>query len=206
LAVRPDVVLGLGVVRERAPELVRGLEQGGASAYFPALARVEDVESMVREIGRRLGASQAADQLAERLRAATGLRAERGETSRGVERERSPRVFVYDCCDPPFTAARATVLSDLIERQGGRNVFADLDAGWTHVAWEEVVARKPELIVVDAYDDGRGSDVDAKLRTLRAVEGLGGLPVAIVPLRDTLGGLGIVHGAGILREAFGGRT
>jgi iron complex transport system substrate-binding protein len=98
-------------------------------------------------------------------------------------------VFIYDCCDPPFTAARRTVINDVLERAGGRNVFADLEADWTKVSWEQVIARRPRLVIVHAYDyEGQG-DVAAKERQLRALPSLAGLPTTTLPLGLSLGGI-----------------
>src|SRR5260370_20569727 len=131
LSVRPDLVLGLAIVRQKSPELVNDLERRRKSVYLPALASLDDVDAMIREIGERVGDADAGTSLAAHLREQIGATAEGGEHLR--------RAFVYDCCDPPFTAARKTVLSNLIQRAGGHNVFADLDAGGTHGRWQEAI-------------------------------------------------------------------
>jgi iron complex transport system substrate-binding protein len=112
------------------------------------------------------------------------------------------RVFVYDCCDPPFTAARGSVLTDLIRRAGGRNVFDDVDADWTHVSWESVVARRAELVVIHSY--AQEGDLDGKLRRLRSIPGMREVPVIVMPLRESLGGLGSFDGLDRLRAAIAG--
>jgi iron complex transport system substrate-binding protein len=96
------------------------------------------------------------------------------------------------------------VLHDLIDRAGGANVFGDLAAGWTHVSWEDVVARRPELVVIHSYrHDGQG-DVADKLRAVRAIAPLAELPTVVVPLGCSLGGLRSVEGLARLRAAIGG--
>jgi iron complex transport system substrate-binding protein len=97
-------------------------------------------------------------------------------------------------------------LSDLIAHAGGENIFADRDGAWMHVSWEEVVARRPERIVIDEYRDGAGSEVASKLARVRRMTELGSLPITIMPLRNCLGGLGTAEGAALLRAAIGGRT
>ncbi|NEW05921.1 ABC transporter substrate-binding protein [Paenibacillus sp. SYP-B3998] len=63
------------------------------------------------------------------------------------------KVFVYDSGeDKAFTAAN-TYLTNLINLVGGKNVFDDIQKGWTEVSWEEVVNRNPELIVIVDYGD-----------------------------------------------------
>src|SRR5690349_19464601 len=150
----PDVVLGLDIVRQKDPALVEALVQGQRSVYLPALASLADVVAMIREVGKRIGATDPAERLAARFEE---------QTAPVARVSRPARVFVYDCCDPPFTAGRRTLISDLIDRAGGENIFADRDAAWMHVSWEEVVARRPERVVVDAYGNGAGSEVSAKV-------------------------------------------
>jgi iron complex transport system substrate-binding protein len=194
----PDVVLGLDIVRQKDPSLVLSLEREQKSVYLPALVTLADVVAMIREVGRRIGASEPAERLALRFEDQVGPVAERPP--------HPPRVFVFDCCDPPFTAGRRMVLSDLIEHAGGDNIFGDRDGAWMHVSWEEVIARRPERIVVDEYRDGQGSDLEAKLEVVRRMPELRALPVTIMPLRNCLGGLGTAEGATILRRFLGGRT
>jgi iron complex transport system substrate-binding protein len=197
LLLRPDVVLGLGVVAERDPELVSRLRERGIDVFLTDPARLDDVYELTREVARRTGTTAAAEALVAQLR-------ERIEREQPASARR-PRVFVYDCCDPPFTAGGQTVLNDLIDRSGGQNVFADLRADWTHVSWEEVVTRRPELVVIHAYEyEGQG-DVPDKLRTLRAIPALAGVPVAVIPLGSSLGGLRSAEAVELLRAAIGGQ-
>jgi iron complex transport system substrate-binding protein len=198
LAARPDAVLGLGVVAERDPELVARLREAGVEVYLANPAVLDDVYALTRAVAQRADAAARGEQLISELQA----RVARASAPAGARK----RVFVYDCCDPPFTAGRKTVLQDLIARAGGHNVFGDLDADWTHVSWEEVVTRKPELIVVHAYRyDGQG-DVADKRKALAAIPSLAGLPVVVLPLACSLGGLRSAEGLERLRAAIEGRS
>jgi len=158
-------------------------------------AVLDDLYGVVRDVAARLGVDAAP--LVTQLRARVAAIA----PASGAP----VPVFVYDCCDPPFTTGGGTVLNDLITRAGGENVFADLDADWTHVAWEAVVARRPALIVVDAYRDEGQGDVDAKLRAVHAIPSLATVPTVVLPLGEALGGVRSVRGLERLRAAIGGR-
>ena len=194
LTLRPDVVLGLRVVAERDPELVRRLRERGIDVHLEDPRTVEDVYSMMRAVAERANAERAG----ERVLASLRTRMDRAGVSAG-----RLRVFVYDCCDPPFTAGGRTVLSALIERAGGQNVFGDLDAGWTYVSWEEVIARRPELVVLQSYRyEGQG-DVADKRRMLRALPALSQLPTTVLPLGCSIGGLRSAEGLDRLRTAIG---
>jgi iron complex transport system substrate-binding protein len=197
LAVDPDVVIGLEIVRSMRPDIAAGLEQRGKSVHLPALTSVGDVASLIREVARRLNKVKEGERLLGDLMIQVGAR---------VATPEPIRVFVYDCCDPPFTAGKRTVLSDLIAQVGGINVFGDLDVAYTHVSWEEVLKRKPDVVVVHAYGAERSADARDKIAALGAMDALRGLPTAVMPLRYSLGGLKIGEAAKVLRSALARRT
>ena len=196
LPLRPDVVLGLGVIARQDPELVERLRERGIEVVLAEPATLDDVYALTRKVAQRAGVAEAGAELADRIRA-------RVDAIGPVPPGAATRVFVYDCCDPPFTAGGRTVLGDLIARAGGRNVFADLDAEWTHVSWEEVVARRPELVVVHSYAEEGQGDVGAKLARLHAVPSLAAVPTLVLPLGLSLGGLRSADGLERLRQAMG---
>jgi iron complex transport system substrate-binding protein len=74
-------------------------------------------------------------------------------TARVKEPGKEPlRVFVYDSGeDTPFTAGRYAMPTALIEAAGGRNIMDDLDKSWATVAWEPVIERNPEVVVIVNY-------------------------------------------------------
>jgi iron complex transport system substrate-binding protein len=204
LTVRPAIVVGLAVVAARAPDLVARLRGSGVTVHLGDPATLDDVYRLVRDVAERIGAAPAGEVLAAQLAAqAIGQAAALVSPGPPLPRVHRMRVFVYDCCDPPFTTGRRTVLNDLIARAGGDNVFEDLDAGWTHVSWEEVVARRPEIVVIHAYKyDGQGDAID-KQRALRAISALASLRTVVIPLGCSLGGLRSLDGLARLRAAIG---
>ncbi|MER7759343.1 ABC transporter substrate-binding protein [Streptomyces sp. NPDC097619] len=71
-----------------------------------------------------------------------------------------PAVFVYDSGEgSAFTSGGGGIGNEIVSLAGGRNVFADLDDTFGDVAWEQVIARKPEVVLI--YDYG-GTTVAAK--------------------------------------------
>jgi len=193
LVARPDVVVGLGVVAEQSPELVSALRARGVTVELADPATLDDVAALVGRTGARLHVADRVAAVAARLQPPP------------LARSRPPApVFVYDCCDPPFTAGGRTVLTDVIARAGGRNVFADLDADWASVSWEAAAARRPALVVVHDYRYRGQEDVAGKRAALRRIPGLGDVPVVELPLRWSLGGLGSVHALARLRTVLEG--
>jgi len=209
LAVHPTLVVGLAVVAAQDPGLVARLREAGVVVYLGDPMTLDDVTALIGEVAGRVGAARAGDTLAARFAATVhaGESPPRAAAAPGPASPRHrPRVFVYDCCDPPFTTGHRTVLDDMIRRAGGDNVFADLDAGWTHVSWEAVVERRPELVVIHAYHfEGQG-EVPDKQRAVAAIAPLAGLPTVIVPLGCSLGGLRSLEGLARLRAVIGGRA
>jgi len=209
LAVRPALVIGLHITAAKDPELVARLRQAGIEVYLADPRTLDDVLSMIRAVGARIGAAAAGDQLASRLQSAATAIAPAPWSSgqpMGTSEQTAPtRVFVYDCCDPPFTAGGSSVLGDLIARAGGVNVFADVAEAWTHVSWEQVVERRPELVVINAYAFAGQGDAADKQRAVRAISALATLPTVVIPLRDSLGGIHSVEGLALLRAAIRSR-
>jgi iron complex transport system substrate-binding protein len=83
-----------------------------------------------------------------------GYEARLAQITASVDRSSPPRVFVYDSGEEaPFTAGAYAMPTALIEAAGGRNIMDDLDKSWATVAWEPVVERNPQIIVIVNYGD-----------------------------------------------------
>jgi iron complex transport system substrate-binding protein len=194
LAQQPDLVLGLEITREQEPTLVARLQEHGVQVY---LARPDSVDALY-DVTRQVGALLDLNARAEALDAELHARIEQNS----VRVTRPTRVFVYDCCDPPFSAGGHGVLNQLISRAGGQNIFADLDVDWASVSWEEVLARRPEFIVVHSYEYAGQVDVAGKRAKLGKIASLARLPSAVLPLGCSLGGLRSAEGLERLRQAL----
>lgn len=102
-------------------------------------------------------------------------------------------VFVYDSGDKTaFTAGGKGIGNELITRAGGRNVFADLDKAFGDATWEQVVARKPDVIVI--YDYGSTTVEQKKQRlledpALKDVPAIRNKRFAVMPLSDAVLGV-----------------
>lgn len=101
---------------------------------------------------RNLGAIFGVEDRAEGLIAEWTARLEAAVA--GVDRSSPLRVFVYDSGEEaPFTAGAYAMPTALIEAAGGRNIMDDLEKSWAEVAWEPVIDRNPEVIVIVNYGD-----------------------------------------------------
>jgi iron complex transport system substrate-binding protein len=201
IALRPSVVLGMAVVQKQTPDLVRLLRERSVNVVLGDPHTLADVVALVETVAEAVGLPAAGAALASRLR--TRSRA----IDAPVRPARAPlRIFVYDCCDPAFTAGGRAVLSDLVRRAGGQNVFADLDVSWSKVPWEQVVARRPQLIIINDYDFSGQGDAAGKRAQLRLIPSLARVPTTVMPLGESLGGIRSVDGLERLARAIAGQA
>lgn len=113
-----------------------------------ARSSMADMYADLLTLGIIFGVSEKAESLVE------GYKARVAELSAGADRKVPLRVFVYDSGEEsPFTAGKYAIPTALIEAAGGRNIMDDLEKSWATVAWEPVVERNPEVIVIVNYGD-----------------------------------------------------
>ncbi|MEV8315276.1 ABC transporter substrate-binding protein [Streptomyces sp. NPDC059900] len=195
LAANPDFVYGgyasaflAGEGRSRAALAKSGIESRlNVEGCAKKPVTMDDVYREVRQVGSTFGVRARADQWvsdAERELA--------DAAKKTGDREPVP-VFVYDSGDKTaFTAGGRGIGNDIIERAGGRNVFADLDKSFGDASWESVVDRKPELIVILDYG---GTTVAQKKKRLLDDPVLADVPAvkhkrfAVLPLSDAVVGV-----------------
>ena len=150
LTLRPELVIRF----EGAQDPVTGvaLDERGIPHIAVQPDRIEDVRTIVRQMGQIMGRSEAADALVADLdRQLEDVRAL-------VARAERPRVAYVLGGTPPWVAGPGTFIADLLDAAGGENVFADLDRLYGPVSLEELVTRDVTLFVV-----GRGTVVNPRL-------------------------------------------
>ncbi|MDO4866043.1 MAG: ABC transporter substrate-binding protein [Clostridia bacterium] len=103
------------------------------------------------------------------------------------------RVFIYDSGeDEPFTLG-AGLASDMIAAAGGKNIFEDDFNYWGTVAWESVIDRDPEYIIVMDYF--AGGNTQEKIDFLKNNEALADVTavregnIFVLGLTDVTGGV-----------------
>ncbi len=142
LALEPDLVLGFSDLQA---DIAAALLRAGLEVHVFNQRSIEGILEAVRTLGRLVDAAAAADRLAaDTERHLDALH------RRGRALSQRPRVYFEEWDDPPMCGIRW--VSELIERVGGEDVFADLaqaPAATDRVlpSAEEVAARAPELII-----------------------------------------------------------
>jgi iron complex transport system substrate-binding protein len=138
LAATPDLVVLYHSTQNAAA--AGQLRAHGIAVVQLATDRLADVPRHARTLGTLLGRADAADSLSARYaRALAGVDA----TDPG-----GPSVLILAWDQPPIAIGAGSFLSELVERAGGRNLFADLASASAPVSLEAIAARNPDLILV----------------------------------------------------------
>ena len=137
IASRPDLVVLYNSGQNAA--VAGRLRELGIAALRVNTDALSSVPRVARILGKLTGREKAADSLAAvfdtALASATQARV-----------GRRPRVLVLVWEQPPMTIGRGSFLSELVERAGGENLFADVTSSSGVVSIEAVAARDPDLI------------------------------------------------------------
>ena len=148
-----DFLVGWDDLFSDANYSVEFCEQNGISPYFPYVcsdsATFEDIYKDYETLGKIFHVEETA---AERIQAMKD-KLEEVKGKIGEEAYSKPiKVFVYDSGeDAPFTACQG-MPGDILKLAGAESIFSDIEKGWATPAWEEVVARDPDAILILDYN------------------------------------------------------
>ena len=137
VASRPDLVVLYNSGQNAA--VAGRLRELGIAALRINTDALSSVPRVARILGKLTGREKAADSLAAVFDTALA-----SATQPRVGRR--PRVLVLVWEQPPMTIGRGSFLSELVERAGGENLFADVTSSSGVVSIEAVAARDPDLI------------------------------------------------------------
>ncbi|KYK15255.1 MULTISPECIES: ABC transporter substrate-binding protein [Streptomyces] len=141
----PDALRRVGVDSYLLSESCRN-GQGKARGV---MAPLDALYTDLRNLGKIFDVEDRADALVTSFR--EQVAEAQAKAPRGADR---PRVFLYDSGeDKPLTSGAYAGPHDIITKAGGDHVMKDLEDSWTTVGWETVVARDPEVIVINDYGD-----------------------------------------------------
>ena len=141
-AARPDVIVGQTICRVCAVTF----EQIPASLPVPPTVVPLDATSLegvfadIRRVGDALDLREPAEDLA------AGLRARIEAVSCAVEREPRPRVVCLEWADPLFQVGHW--VPEQVHEAGGLDVLGVPGARSRELAWDEVIAADPDVLVV----------------------------------------------------------
>ena len=142
VALRPDLV----VLRGHNEEVEQLCRARGIRVFQDRTEKLKDVTDNLRTLGQLLHRKEQAEQLARKFEAQMdGIRTR-------VEGMAKPRVLVTVARSPDelaniLTAGKGTFVDEMVTIAGGTNIFAHVDAPYPQVTLEEIVARRPEVIL-----------------------------------------------------------
>jgi iron complex transport system substrate-binding protein len=170
LSLRPDLV----IVYASQDDLKRQLGKAGIATFDYRHGGLDAVVATVRELGAQLGEARAAETLAAGI--ARGLDDVRRRVG-GRPRPRTLMVFGRErqALRGIYASGGVGFLHDMLTAAGGDNVFADVKSESVQASTEQIIARRPDVILeVRARNESFPSgDRDAEAATWRA---LGSVP------------------------------
>ncbi|SCZ50747.1 iron complex transport system substrate-binding protein [Thiohalomonas denitrificans] len=152
LALQPDLVVGWE--SGNGPDVLERLESLGLTLFVTEPRRLEQVPASIEKLGRLAGsdamARQAADHFQNRLQAITDDYSQRPAIS----------VFYQVWDRPLMTVGGDHLISRIIERCGGRNVFAELSELAPTISEEGVITANPRVIIASGMGEERPEWLD----------------------------------------------
>ncbi|MDB5070369.1 MAG: iron transporter substrate-binding protein [Candidatus Eremiobacteraeota bacterium] len=140
VALHADLALGI----DAQDRLSGDLRRAGIPVLLLHDDSYEDIFRNLVTVGTITGHRDAAIALVGRLHARTHA------LVRSVKsRKRKPSVFVVLGNAPVFTVGKGSYIENLIVMAGGRNAASDVNAPYARYSAEALVARQPDLLIVD---------------------------------------------------------
>jgi iron complex transport system substrate-binding protein len=150
VSLNPDLIIGTADGNKK--ETIEQLERIGFPVYMINPASLEEIFEMILDIGSITGKDNIATGLVRTLR-------ERVSTVVSQTTSfKKPKVFFQIGIDPIVTVGRDTLHNKLIELGGGINISGGQTAKYPRYSIEEIIVRKPEIIIVSSMK--RGEDFD----------------------------------------------
>ncbi len=150
MALNPDlVVASFG----NGEEVVNVLREYNITVIATNPKDIEDVERDILMIGKAVGEEENATKLVKWMEEKVSKVREKAE-----KYDKRPTVAHILWNDPIYVSGNSTFTDNLIEIAGGVNAFDDID-GWGIVSYEDLVARNPDIIIVNS-GAGMGGDGD----------------------------------------------
>src|SRR5215471_13673379 len=146
ISLKPDLVIIS--TASQLEEFVGNLERLGVPVY---VNNPTDLGSLLHSI-QRLGDVAGVPESASRL--VVDLRARINDVHSKVASLRRPRVLLVLSSEPLITAGGTTFINDLITEAGGDSISADQKADYPQFSLETALARRPEVIFLQAGGPG----------------------------------------------------
>ncbi|KOS64415.1 ABC transporter substrate-binding protein [Lysinibacillus agricola] len=115
------------------------------------------------------------------------------------------RVLVFDSGDKDVFTAGQNFMNELVTIAGGKNIFGDVESGWTTVSKEDAVERDPEVVVVVDYGETTAEEKINFLKNdpaLKEMEAVKNERFVILPLSAASEGVRAAEAIQVLAKGF----
>ena len=146
LELAPDLVIATADGNE--PHVVALLEEARVPVYVVNPRNINDVIKTIRKLGELCGVKERASNLCKRLEGR--LKAVKTK----VYGRKKPLVFLQINLRPIISVNKNTFHHDVIHTAGGINMTAELHSTYPRISIEEVLKRKPEVILISCMARG----------------------------------------------------
>jgi len=160
--VRPDLILA---IRGNDMESLRSLRQLGIPVFSFDIQNLDQVSSALRRLGALLGVGNRANTIADSLE--DRVRLVRREIKDVPDK---PKVMWGFWGDPIYTAGAKTMIDDVIETAGGKNMGRLAKGAWPQISLETVVQWAPDVIITTHVPGGVGHLLN-EVNRLRKTDG-----------------------------------
>ena len=146
-------------------ESLRSLRQLGIPVFSLDIQNLDQVSSALRRLGSLLGVERRANSLADSLEGQVRL----------VRREMKdipdkPKVMWGFWGDPIYTAGAKTMIDDVIETAGGKNMGRLAEGAWPQISLETGIQWAPDVIIT-THVPGGVEYLSDEINRLRKTEG-----------------------------------
>lgn len=162
LALAPTLVIGAR--GPAGPALEESLRAHNIATYFPETESIAQIESMLSELGQKLGAEAGA------ARAVAHLRDRRRAIEEAVRSRPRVRVAILFDISPIFAAGPGGFPDELLRIAGGENVIAR-GGPYPTIGIEHLIALDPEVLIDGAAEMAEGAQPASRLLSLRDAPG-----------------------------------
>jgi len=145
-SLNPDLIIGTADGNRK--ETVEQLEQIGFPVYVINPSSFKGILETTLNIGMITGREKQAKEVV------SGLRQRINAVVSLTGNLKRPGVFFQVGINPVVTVGRNTLHNKLIELAGGVNIYGDVMTRYPRCGMEEVVARKPDIIIVSSMKRG----------------------------------------------------
>lgn len=159
IALRPDLL----IVRGKSETLARLCEESDIKLFTDPTEKLADIPANIEALGHLLGRER------EAARLIAGFSEELTRLRLNVADRPRPRVLITASRKPDelaniMTAGKGSFLDDMVALAGGANLYAETETPYPQVTTEDIVARRPDVIVELMPESVGEPDLEARVK------------------------------------------